>query len=204
MALNTVPYEVLVGSGTIWIAPAGTALPAPGEPLTSPWKKVGTDGDLNYDEEAGIELVATEQVEGWTPLGSNSPRKYFRIEEINSVKVTVADMTLEQLAVALNDNDVSTVAATPGVIGYKKIGLEKGQNITSYALITRYNVSPYMANGIMEFRHTIVQQKGQPRLVSKKGEPMVYELEFMTVVDPAQAEGERLGVLIAQNAAEGT
>lgn len=202
--VNTIPYEVLVGSGTAYIAPVGTALPAPGEALTSPWVKIGASGDLNYDESTGIEFTVTEEIKDWIPLGSNAPRKQFRTKESVSVKLSVADMTLEQITYALNGNSVSTVAAGAGTIGYKKIGLSKGQNITTYALIIRYNVSPYMAVGVMEYRHTLVQQTGQPKFVSKKAEPMLAELVFTALVDGAAAAGEDLGVWVAQNAEEGT
>lgn len=202
--MNSIPYEVLVGSGTAYIAPAGTSLPEPGAALNAPWVKIGTDGDLNYDEDTGIEFNVTETVDPWTPLGSNVPRKHFRTVEGVGIKLNVADMTLEQLKAALNGNDVTTVAAAPGVIGYKKIGLEKGQNIATYALIVRYTASPYMADGIMEYRHTLVQQKSEPKLTAKKGEPMSFDLEFMALPDPNAAAGERLGVWLAQHEVAGT
>lgn len=206
MAINTIPYEVLAGSGTVYLAPAGTALPAePGGVLSSPWFKIGTGGDLNYDEDTGIEFTVTENVVPWTPLGSNAPRKYFRTVEGVTAKVQVADMTLEQVKYALNGNAITTVAAGVGTIGYKKIGLVKGTNITSYACIIRYNVSPYLAEGIMEFRHTLVQQKGEPKFVAKKGEPMLVDFELMSIADPAVViEADRLGVWLAQHQVAGT
>jgi len=199
--MNSIPYEVLVGSGTAWVAPVGTVFPDPGEGPIAPWVKIGTDGDLNYDEDTGVEFTVTETINGWTPLGSNTPRKHFRTVEGVSVKLNVADMTLEQLKVALNGNTVTTVAAATGVAGYKKIGLEKGQNITTYALLIRYTESPYMAAGVMEYRHTLVQQKSEPKLTAKKGQPMSFDLEFMALKDPAAAAGEGMGVWFAQNAA---
>jgi len=203
--MNSIPYEVLVGSGVIYLAAAGTPLPTdPGEPLTSPWVKLGTDGDLNYSEDTGIEFIVTETVVPWTPLGSNVPRKYFRTVEGVMLKANVADMTLEQLKYALNGNSVTTVPAATGVIGYKKLGLEKGQNIATYAMIVRYNASPYMADGIMEYRHTLVQQKSEPKLTAKKGEPMAFDVEFMALPDAAAAAGERLGVFLAQHQVAGT
>ncbi|MGE3175920.1 MAG: hypothetical protein AB7O32_00505 [Vicinamibacterales bacterium] len=201
---NSVPYEVLVGSGTAYIAPPGTALPDPGAALSAPWVKIGTAGDLNYDENTGVEFMVTETIAPWTPLGSNAPRKHFRTVEGVSVKLSVADMTLEQLTYALNGNTVTPVSAAPGVIGYKKIGLEKGQSIETYALLVRYNASPYMADGIMEYRHTLVQQKSEPKFTAKKGTPMTVDLEFMALPDPAAAAGEGLGVWLAQHEDAGT
>jgi hypothetical protein len=199
---NSIPYEVLVGSGTAYVAPAGTALPAaPGGALGSPWVKIGTSGDLNYDENTGVEFNVTETVVPWTPLGSNAPRKQFRTQEGVSIKLDLADMTLEQLSYALNGNAVTDVAsAGPSAIGYKKIGLAKGQSITNYALIVRYTASPYGGGlWISEYRHTIVQIKSEPKFVAKKGQPMLVTMEFMAQWDPNAAAGEELGTFIAQD-----
>jgi len=197
---NSIPYEVLVGSGTAYYAPVGTAFGDPFETLSATWIKIGTGGDLNYDEDTGVEFNVTETVNGWTPLGANTPRKYFRTAESVMLKLNVADMTLEQLKIAFNGNAITTVAAASGVAGYKKIGLEKGQNIPSYAFIVRYNASPYMADGMMEYRHTLMQQKSEPKLTAKKGEPMSFDLEFMALPDAAAAAGEGMGVWLAQTA----
>lgn len=199
---NSTPYEVLVGSGTAYVAPAGTALPvAPGGALSSPWVKIGTSGDLNYDESTGIEFTVTETVKPWVPLGGTAPRKQFRTEEGVTVKLSLADMTLEQIKYALNGNTVTDVAAGSGTIGYRKIGLAKGQSITNYALIVRYTASPYGGGlWVTEYRHTIVQVKSEPKFTAKKGEPMLCDLEFMAQWDSAAAANEELGVWLSQDA----
>lgn len=196
---NTIPYEILVGSGTAYIAPVGTALPPIGGLIEAPWVKIGAAGDLNYDEDTGVEFTVTEDVKEWAPLGSNSPVKQFRTVEGVGVKLEVADMTLEQLRYALNFNSVAVVPAAGGAVAHRKIGLSKGMNLITYALLVRYNVTPYQAEGIMEYRHTRVQQRGEFKPIAKKGEPMLTLLEFKALVDPNAAEAERLGVWVAQD-----
>jgi hypothetical protein len=117
------------------------------------------------------------------------------------ISLQLADLTLEQVALALNFNTVSTVAAGAGTPGYKKIGLARGSVVVSKALLVRGGLSPYGDTWAMQFEVPVVVEVGEPEIVWVKGEPALVALEFMAIEDPdASTPAERFGRLIAQNA----
>lgn len=201
---NAVPYEVIAGPGTIYLAPTGTAFPTSVAAPAVAWVKLGSNGDLNYDGAAGISVEMPQEVTSWKPLGSTAPRKFFRTDSGLMVKVKVVDMTLEQIKVALNGNTVTDTAAGAGTVGHRKIGLSRGVDIVNYAMLLRINLSPYGSDATWthQYEIPIVFQTGSPTVVYKQGEPAGYELEFQAVEDAGAASAdERFGVLRAVDAA---
>lgn len=194
------PYEVVAQPFTLYVAPVGTAFPDVDTAPGAPWVKVGTSGDLNYSEE-GVTVSLAQSVELWRSLGSTGPRKAFRTEEELRISMQLADLTLEQVAVALNFNTVSTVAAGAGTPGYKKIGLSRGTTVTSKALLVRGGLSPYGDTWAMQFEVPVAIEAAEPEVVFVKGEPALVALEFVAIEDPdAATPDERFGRIITQNA----
>jgi hypothetical protein len=198
--MNQIPFEVIGAPLELWFAPVGTAFTLIDTIPTSPWTLLGTSGDLSYDED-GITIEHAQSVDPWRPLGDAGPRKYFRTEEDVKISVVIADMTLEQLKHALNENTVTTVPPGVGTAGYKKIGLSRGLTIATQALLCRATgYSPYgVFNLQYEFPRVVNTGSSAPNW--KRSEPALLALEFMGLVDEtAGSDDERFGRLIAQHA----
>lgn len=200
---NSAPYEIIAAPFVAYHAPVGTAFPAIEEEPGVAWTLIGTNGDRNISED-GVTVKHSETVEEVRTLGSMGPVKAFRTEEGLNLSFTLLDLSLENYAVALNHNAVTTVA--PGVHGgYKKVGLSRGRNLPERALLIRGAVSPYGNGDVdwnMQYEVERAVQIGEPEVVyTKGGDPAGLALEWLCLEDPdAASEDERFGRLLAQNA----
>ncbi len=193
------PFEVVAQPFTLWLAPVGTVYPLIDAVPGGSWTKVGTSGDLNYTED-GVTVSHAQSVERWRALGSVGPRKAFRSEEELLISLVLADVSLEQYALALNYNEVTTVAAG-GEAGYKKVGLSRGLHLPQRALLVRGAGSPYGDDWNMQYEVPVVVQVSEPEIVYVKAEPAGIALEWLALEDPdAASVDERFGRLIAQTA----
>ena len=175
MANNEAPYEQVAGPATIYLAAEGTTMPVVDAAPSGSWTLLGTNGARNYDE-SGVAFKMAQTIKKQFSLGSTLPTKAWRSQEDFSVKVKVIDITLEQLKLALNGNDITTVAASSGVAGYKSISLERGFTVKRYALLLRF-YSPY-GDFTAQIQIPCVSQVGEPELVHVKDAAIAHELTF--------------------------
>lgn len=199
------PFEIVAQPFTLWVAAVGSTFPTIDETPGVSWTKIGTSGDLNYTED-GVKVSHKQKVETFRALGSTGPRKAFRTEEEQMIALTVADITLEQYAQALNNNTVTTTAAGVGTAGYKSIGLSRGLDVAQRALLVRgAKASAYMEDGVAQYEVPVAVMVSEPEIVYVKGTPAGLALEFQALEDPdAATEDERFGRLIMQNTEPGT
>jgi len=200
---NSVPYEIIGAPFQVYVAPVLTAFPvinaAHAAVLAAGWTLIGTSGNLNYDQE-GITIEHTQEVNSWRSLGDSGIRKQFRIQEEMRIRLTLADVTLEQYRRAINDNAVSDTPAGSGTAGFRTLPLSRGSAIATVALLMR-GPSPYGADWTMQYEVPVASQSGNPTIVWKRGEPAMLPLQFDALVDPnATTEFERFGRLVAQDA----
>ncbi len=194
------PYEIVSGPLTLWLAPVGTAFPAIDAAPAAGWIKVGTDGDKNYSD-SGVTVTHSQTVNKVRPAGSVGARKALRADEDLMFALVLWDLTLEQYAAALGDLEIATTAAGVGTAGFKQIGLSRGEEVATHALLAR-GVSPYDAALAAQFEVPRCYQSGSPSPVFNKGVPAGLALQFDALEDPdAASAGERFGRLIAQTAA---
>lgn len=200
--LNVEPFEVVAQPLEVWLAPVGTAFPDVDVEPSGPWVKVGSNGTLNYDEK-GVSVSHKDKTEGFRPVGSTGVMKMFRVEEEMSISIVLVDTTLEQYAIALNHNSVTTTPAGVGTPGTKKIGLTRGGNVATRALLAR-GMSAY-GNWPAQYEIPIAAQVGAPKPSYEKGKPAALELEWTAMVDPnATSDDERFGRLVMQHEEAGT
>lgn len=194
------PYEIVAAPLTLWLAPIGTAFPLLTVAPAVAWVKVGTNGDLNYDED-GVTIAHSQTNESARPAGATGPIKAWRTEEDLMIRLTLWDITLEQYAAALNGNAIATVAAGAGTPGKKTIGLSQGSEIKTYALLAR-GLSPYGDGYAAQYEVPRCYQSASPEPAFKKGDPAGLELEFTALVDAGAANPlERFGRLVMQHQA---
>lgn len=194
------PYEILAQPFTLWVAAVGSVFPPIEEDPGEEWTKVGSSGDLNYTED-GVTVTHSQGVEMWRALGSTGPRKALRAEEELRVSLAVADLTLEQYAIALNYATVSTVA--PGAeAGYKQLPMSCGLALPHRALLIRgAGASPYGVGWNAQYEIPVAVQAGEPEVVYVKGEPAGLALEFAALEDPdADNVDERFGRFVGESA----
>jgi hypothetical protein len=198
------PYEIIAQPFTLWVAAVDTAFPAVDTDPDGSWTKIGTSGDLNYTED-GVTVKHSQTVEVFRALGSTGPRKAFRTEEEMNISLVLADLTLEQYALAMNYNPVTHDAPGVGTPGTKSLGLSRGLEVPQRALLVRGQGSPYGTGWAMQYEIPVAVQVGEPEVVFVKGEAAGLALEFMVLEDPdASDEAERFGRVVAQTEDAGT
>lgn len=191
------PFEIIGAPLTLWVAPVGTAFPLIGAAPAVAWTKVGTNGDRNY-ENGGITTTHAKTYNKVRVAGASGPVKAFLDEEDLMFGVTLLDVTLEQYALALNGNTITTVAPAVGAAGTKKIGLSEDVGRTKeYALLAR-GLSPYNEALAMQYCVPRCYQSGAPSPVFRKGVPAGLSLQFEALEDLAAANAqERFGYILA-------
>jgi hypothetical protein len=194
------PFEILAGPYTLWLAPVGTVFPLITAVPAVAWVKIGTNGDVNYDDD-GITVSHVAKQEVARPAGRTGQVKAWTTEEDLMLSLKLWDVSLEQYATALNKATVTTVAAGVSVAGTKKIGLNQGAEVTAYALLAR-GLSPYGDGFSMQYEVPRCFQSANAKPVFKKGKPATLDLEFTALEDLAAASAaERFGRLVAQHQA---
>lgn len=166
--------SLVSGPLSLYWAPVGTAMPAIGVDPGAEWTLIGTSGADNYTED-GVILAPAQTISEFTPLGRTYPTKAFRTNETLTVTVTVADLSLDQVRLALNQNEVVVDAVT----GNESIDLERGLDVATMALLVRgVGKSPGLEGGNLQFELSNTYIAGAQSLAFVKGEPVGVLLEF--------------------------
>ncbi|PTR11760.1 MULTISPECIES: hypothetical protein [unclassified Novosphingobium] len=194
------PYEIVGQPLSLWLAVVGTAFPIVTAAPAAPWVLVGTSGTRSQDEN-GVTVTHNQTVNKVRPGGALGPVKAFRSEEDLMFKLTIWDVSLEQVRVALNNNALTTTAAGVGTPGTKKIGLSRGKSVTEYALIARGD-SPYGDGMVGQYQVARCYVSNSPAVVYRKGVPAGVEIEFTALEDlTAATEDVRFGSIVFQHQA---
>jgi hypothetical protein len=174
--------QELIGAPlTLFLAPVGTPFPEYDDPEASfdgAWVKVGVSGDRSYTDD-GVVVDLTQTIEMFTPAGGTLPRKVWRTEESVDITVNVADMRLEALSNALNQNEVDSDT------DFKSIPLLRGIDVTEYALLAR-GLSAY-DQGASQIQVPRCYQSAEPSITFNKGVAASAELTF-AALDPETDE----------------
>lgn len=194
------PYEIIGSPFTLYLAPIGTAFPLINAAPAVAWNKIGTNGTRNQSEE-GVKVSHAQTLTYARPAGATGPVKAFLDSEDFKVMMTMWDMTLEQYALALNGNTVTTTAAGVGTAGFKKLGLSRKILIKEYALLVR-GPSAYDELMNAQFEVPRVVHSASPEVQFRKGVPAGIAMEFTALEDLAAVDEElRFGRLNMQHQA---
>jgi len=194
------PYEIVGQPLSLWLAPVATAFPLVTADPAMAWVLVGTSGKRSQDEN-GVTVTHTQTLNKVRPGGALGPVKVFRSEEDLTFGLTIWDVTLEQVKLALNSNTLTTTAAGVGQAGTKKLGLSRGKSVTEYALLARGD-SPYGDGMVAQYQVPRCYNSNSPAIVYRKGVPAGVQLEFTALEDlTAVTEDLRFGSLVFQHQA---
>lgn len=194
--MATSPFEIIAGPAEAWVAAVGESFPDvdTADPTDGTnWIALGdTEGGVNSKHGQTIELIRTDQ--------STGPKKAIRTEEVLEITTQLAELTLENFAIALNDATVTEVSAGAGQIGTKAIPLMQGLDVSQFALLVR-GPSPY-GDFDLQYQVPIVVQIAEPEPAFTRDDKAVLGVTFTALEDPdASSIGERFGKMLAQTAA---
>ena len=200
MSLQTsTPQEVVAAPLELYLAPLSTPYPAidatQAQITTGGWTLVGANGNLDYDA-TGLTITHNQTMSTWTSVGSTAPMKIWRTAEQLEIAVTLADISPQSYALALNDVAVTTIAATTGVAGEQDVPLLQGVQVAAYAMLA---VGVSGLNNMLQGMYAVpcVYQSANPAPVYKLGTPAMLALTFATLLDP---NGGGFGVYRQQSA----
>lgn len=187
------PYEILACPGlTAYTAVPNTAKPdvgaVSGSPFTS-YTKLGANGADNYDED-GVVVKHDQDIKTFRGLGKTGDLKAWREKEGLAVEFTIYDMTLEAYQKAMNNQAITTVAASSGISGSKAMPLLQGYDVQLFALLLRGNASPYGDGWNCQYWLPVVFQNESPQPVFKKGVPAGLKMSFMALQDSTNGFGK--------------
>ena len=185
--MSAQPYEIIAAPYTLYLAAVGTAFPDPGEAPAAGFTKIGSSGDLRYNED-GVTISLPQTIEIFRPVGSPRPVKAFRTEEDLMISLVLHDMRQEMMKYLLNGNALTDIAAASGVAGHRKLAIAKGGDVTQYAALLR-GLSAYDDAMNVDWRVPRVILSGEPEIVGKKGEPAGLLFELQAIEDPDYAGG---------------
>jgi|CXWL01.1.fsa_nt_gi hypothetical protein len=190
---STKPYQLLVGAGTLYIAPSATAKPALDATPSGSWRALGfTDGGVKFTKTRKRNKLFADQRTG--PIGVTQE------EEGVMLETNLQDITLENLADVVGLT-VTDIAAGVGTIGYRKVGMYTGSEVSEFAFLFR-GKSPYGAS--MPAQYYVPRGYFDDDVGSefKKGEKTLIPAKFEVLEDLDTAtEAERFGIFEAQDAA---
>lgn len=175
---------VVNGPLTLWWAAVGTSFPTiDGDPAAAGFTKIGSSGDKNYHED-GVVVMVDRTNEMFTPLGSTFPRKVFPTNDELVIAVTMVDLSLAQMRVALNQNTVTTNAND------KEISLDRGVTPNTIALLVRgTGKSPEVDGDNVQFELYEVYERGSKEIPFVKGAGAAVLMEFIALENSVNGVG---------------
>jgi hypothetical protein len=131
---NTQPYEILVGVGTLYVAPANTAKTALTATPSGSWRLLG-------DTDGGVKVTKTRNREAFSADQHTGKLKAVQTEEGITIETNLQESTLENLADVINGT-VTDTAPGVGTIGTRSVKMYSGSDVTEFAFLFR-GKSPY-------------------------------------------------------------
>lgn len=186
------PYAILVGVGTLYVAPVGSTPPALTATPSSPWVSLG-------ETEDGVTLSKTRNREAFTSDQRTGKVKVVQTEEGITVETSLHESTLENLAYAIGGT-VTVTAPGSGTIGKKTLKLHSGATVPELAFLFRGN-SPY-GNWPGQFVLPRGYMDDDVEMEFKKDEKTLIPVKFEALEDlNAATEDDRFGYVEYQHAA---
>lgn len=189
--MATSPFEIIAGPADVYIAATGETFPDVDVDPAGGWLSLGeTEGGVKVTHNQSIEMLYTDQNTG--------PRKAIRSQEGLSIEFSLAELTLETYAKAMNDATVTNASGDSFAGTTRSMALYQHVDVAEFTLLVR-GPSPYM-DAFMDYRVPVVIQMGEPTLSFVKNDKAVFAVKFMALVDPdASTTEDRFGALVAQD-----
>lgn len=189
--------ELINGPLEVWWAPVGTVFPAVDTDPSPTFTLIGSSGPNNYTED-GVVLVFDKTFEVFRGLGNTYALKSFLTETDAFVRFSLADMSLEQLRLAFNNNAIGQDAGPPSI---STLDLNVSSELTELALLVRgQGKSPEFEGVNMQFELNRVVDTGSHEITFVKGDAAAVNLDFRVLLDTSGGFPGVVGRLVAQDA----
>jgi hypothetical protein len=167
---NSAPYQIIAGPASVFFAPVGTGFPGlTDDPTAGGWTFVGqTEGGVKVKHSQTIVKLMTDQV--------TVPVKQIRSEEGLEITANMAELTLENYGIALNDATVVDGGGDKAIPLYRG-----GSQVNTHALVVRgEHLSPY-GDLNLQYEVPIVYADGDPEVDFTKSTMTVLALTWTAV-----------------------
>lgn len=187
--MASVPYEIITGPASVYIAPVATAFTALNATPSGAWIALGyTEGGVKVRHSQTVEQLKVDQYTG--------PVKAIRSEEGLEIEFSLAQLTIENFARALNNISVTTSGSPTA----KWIPTHKGFDVARWALQVR-GFSPYGAGWNLQYEVPVVFQNDEPEVEFVNNNNALLHCTWVALEDlTAGADTDRFGFLRAQSA----
>ena len=198
--MGTIP--LLFGPGRIWLNE--TIMGTLAEPdiafdtsnvLMEPpveWLQLGENGNLGYSSD-GVRLEVAESLTDIFTDGVTMAVDSRRNEESILLSATLMEdsLDLSMFRMALNYNDVATVAASNTVEGSSTIDLYQGPHVRKFQFLARAFSDPDQGGPFpVQLWIPAVRLAGSISSAFVKGDPLMVEASFMALYHPDLAAGK--------------
>lgn len=173
---NSAPFEIVCAPYTIFVAPTGTAFPATDAAPAVAWKMLGTSGNKNYTD-AGVAITHGQTISEFTPAGSTTPRKVWRTGETLTITATIADVSVAQYALIMNNATVVTVVPGLTQAGESHFELMRGVQVATHALLVR-GISSVDETLTAQYEVPVAYQGGNPAPTYSKANPAELAVDY--------------------------
>jgi hypothetical protein len=197
--MGTKPYEIIIGAPEVYIGPKGEAKPHLDDTPAGNWVLLGTEGRKNFAED-GVKVKLSQKIALHRTAGATGPVKASRESEDLVISLKLLDLSLAEVSRALNGNTVSDTAASSGIPGSSSLNLNRGLDVTEYALLVKGDSSPEGDGFTMQYWVPRVIVTSDPEIVHNKKDPAGVEMEFTALEDGDQSAGQEFGTLEVQSA----
>lgn len=182
---NWEPYEILAGPADVYVASTGAVYPSDPDTAVDDnvWYFLGkTEGGVTVRHTQNITAIGVDQ--------ETVPVKVLRTEEGLEVEFSLAETTLENYSIVLNQNTVDTTSTDKTLKFYQNVG------VALKALLVRGR-SPYGPYGA-DFQVPVVYQNESPEFAHTKDDKAVLHSTFVALADFNAVDVEdRFGQLVA-------
>jgi hypothetical protein len=185
--MSIINPTVIRGPVDVYTAPVATAFTGVLSlaSLDPAWKKLGARGYRSQDT-GGVTITHKQKIEEWR--GENNViQDAARSEEDILIAFTLADVSMEALAAAMNGNTVTVVAPGASTKGTKKMPLARGTQVNPVALLLVFK-SPYVTGekGILYLPKCF--QNADSDIAFNKSNPAMTKFEFKVLEGPAASD----------------
>ncbi len=195
------PFEIFMSPAEVYVAFEGEAFPDVAAVPAGNWVLLGTAGSRNQTE-AGVKITQNQTVAAHGTAGATGDVKALRTKEETLVDVVIEDLTPELYAKALNLAGVTETAAASGVTGKKVMGLSRGRDVQTFAVLVRVPASAYGDGLNSQWEFPKAYQNGNLSMaMDGNGAAIGLAFQYKVLEDPnAASDAERMGRFVTQTA----
>jgi hypothetical protein len=175
------PFEVIAAPGTVWLAAAGTTCPDIDDESLAGFVQLGT---LDHYNDDGVVIELEQDIGKFTPSGLTEATKAWRTSEGRKVSFSLADLSPEVKAQAV-DGVVDVTVAAAGIPGKKSVVTRRGTAVATYTLLVRGASAENELMNAQLYEPKVFQSANVSAALKKGSDPAVVAFTFETLYDDA-------------------